>query len=161
MGEIDRLREISELARIQAAFEIEAQGLPKEEKGKLENERIERLRFLAKEQLKLHRSSKRISASSILSLDTTTVTVDTKERMLTEIVNQLERTHSKEWITQYGSLMNEIDRKVSPLYTGDHKITTESDTTTTTSNTSKEESIERVVECTDSSLINESQTEEE
>merc|ERR1712161_113460 len=111
------------------------------------------------------------SATSILSMQsinedhenstTTTVTVDTKERMLTEIVNQLERTHSQAWITQYGSLMNEIDHKVSSLYTGDHQITTESDTTTT-SNTSKEDSIEKVVEHSDSSsLINESQTEEE
>merc|ERR1712161_177963 len=107
------------------------------------------------------------SATSILSMQsinedhenstTTTVTVDTKERMLTEIVNQLERTHSQAWITQYGSLMHEIDRKVSSLYTGDHKITTESNTTTTTSNTSKEESIERVAEHSDSSsLINDS-----
>merc|ERR1712238_11526 len=61
--EIERLKEISTLARIQATFEIEARGLPKEEKEKMEKARIDRLRFLAKEQLKLHRSSKRSSAT--------------------------------------------------------------------------------------------------
>jgi len=166
--EIERLKEISALAKIQAAFEIEARGLPKEEKAKMEKERIDRLRFLAKEQLKMHRSSKRISATSILSMHSmnedqqhkgaTIVTIDTKERMLTDIVSQLERTHSKEWITNYGSLMVEIDSKVSSMYTGDHKIT-ESDNTTR--NTSNEDGIEIVVERTDSSLINESYSEEE
>merc|ERR1712238_118246 len=66
--EIERLKEISTLARLQATFEIEARGLPKEEKEKMEKARIDRLRFLAKEQLQMHRSSKRISATSILSI---------------------------------------------------------------------------------------------
>merc|ERR1719464_766503 len=48
------LEEIQKLARIQAKFEIDSRDLPKEEKVMLEKERIERLRFLANEQLKVH-----------------------------------------------------------------------------------------------------------
>jgi hypothetical protein len=42
--------------------------------------------------------------------------------MMAGIVHRLEINHPKELVANYGYLMNEIDKKVSSIYTGDHKI---------------------------------------
>jgi hypothetical protein len=125
--ELERLEEIQKLARIQAAFEIEAGKLPKEEKAKAEKDRIQRLRLLAKQQLEFRRSSRKsICSVNVINEDghedDDVVTVDTKERMMAGIVHRLEINHPKELVANYGYLMNEIDKKVSSIYTGDHKI---------------------------------------
>ena len=125
--ELERLEEIQKLARIQAAFEIRAGKLPEEEKGRAEKDRIQRLRLLAKEQLEFHRSSRKcICSVNVINEygneDDDVVIVNTKERMLASIVNRLEANHPKDLVATYASLMNEIDKKVSSIYTGDHKI---------------------------------------
>ena len=125
--ELERLEEIQKLARIQAAFEIGAGKLPEEEKGKAEKDRIQRLRLLAKEQLEFHRSSRKcICSVNVINEygneDDDVGIVNTKERMLASIVNRLEANHPKDLVATYASLMNEIDKKVSSIYTGDHKI---------------------------------------
>ena len=146
--EITRLEEIQQLAREQAEFEKEcAQNrITLEEKERLEKDRIDRLRMLAKEQLELHRSSsrRRISASSALSLSSPTTTsnavireneeeeeqqqqqdviIDTKERIMADIVRRLQRNHSQQFVENCGALMTEIDTKVASMYTGHHHIT--------------------------------------
>ena len=123
--ELERLEEIQKLARIQAAFEIGAGKLPEEEKGRAEKDRIQRLRLLAKEQLEFHRSSRKcICSVNVINEygneDDDAGIVNTKERMLASIANRLEANHPK--VATYASLMNEIDKKVSSIYTGDHKI---------------------------------------
>lgn len=125
--ELERLEEIQKLARIQAAFEIGAGKLPEEEKGRAEKDRIQRLRLLAKEQLEFHRSSRKcICSVNVINEygneDDDVGIVNTKERMLASIVNRLEANHPKDLVATYASLMNEIDKKVSSIYTGDHKI---------------------------------------
>ena len=125
--ELERLEEIQKLARIQAAFEIGAGKLPEEEKGRVEKDRIQRLRLLAKEQLEFHRSSRKcICSVNVINEygneDDDVGIVNTKERMLASIVNRLEANHPKDLVATYASLMNEIDKKVSSIYTGDHKI---------------------------------------
>lgn len=125
--ELERLEEIQTLARIQAAFEIVAGKLPEEEKGRAEKDRIQRLRLLAKEQLEFHRSSRKcICYVNVINEygneDDDVAIVNTKERMLASIVNRLEVNYPKDLVATYASLMNEIDKKVSSIYTGDHKI---------------------------------------
>lgn len=132
--EVERLQEIQKLARKQTKFEIEAfeRELSKEEKTKLEKVRIERLRFLAKEQLdfygKKQRKSAVAAAHSIMEAinveqeDDDVTVVDTKERMMADIIGRLQRNHSNDLVVTYGSLMNEVDNKVSTIYTGDHHI---------------------------------------
>jgi hypothetical protein len=146
--ELERLEEVQKLARIQAAFEIEAGKLPKEEKAKAEKDRIQRLRLLAKEQLEFHRSlRKSICSVNVINEDgdeeDDVVTVDTKERMMADIVNRLEASHPKDLVATYGSLMNEIDKKVSSIYTGGHKIveTQWGDIMANTSNKEEEEAM--------------------
>jgi len=125
--ELKRLEEIQKLARVQAAFEIEAGKLPEEEKGWAEKDRIQRLRLLAKEHLEFDRSSrKNICSVNVINEDgdeaDDVAIVDAKERMMADIVNRLEANHPKDLVATYGSLMSEIDKKVSSIYTGDHNI---------------------------------------
>ncbi len=57
--EKERMEEIQALAREQARFEIEARGLPKEEKTLQEKERMERLHQLAREQARFEYDQRR------------------------------------------------------------------------------------------------------
>lgn len=129
------LREIQILAREQAEFEILAMetNLSEEEKKRLEETRIRRLRSLTKQILTLQNngSKRRGSTGGDLIMDAinddkkvgdSTTHINTKERMMATIVAKLERNHSQNWILKYGSLLNEVDSKVSTIYTGDHHI---------------------------------------
>lgn len=131
--EYDSLREIQRLAREQAEFERTAVelNLSKEEKTRLESSRIKRLRSLAKEILLVHNHKRRPSSGADRIMDAIKddrkehddpVVIDTKERMMADIVAKLEKNHSHNWVVKARSLMSEVDSTVSTLYTGDHHI---------------------------------------
>ncbi|VEU43319.1 unnamed protein product [Pseudo-nitzschia multistriata] len=148
--EKERLREIQILASEQARFEIEAfeQKMSKEEKAHLERARIERIKFLAHEQLVLHTTKRRKSTAAHCIMeainngehgDDNIMLMDAKERTMANIVSQLQKRHSENWIAKYGSLMNEVDSKVATVYTGDHHIVETKSVNTDASNEKKKD----------------------
>jgi len=113
------------LAKEQAELEKSDlyQNSTKEERAFLEKDRLQRLRFLITNSRRL---SKKASSSSINSSDDNdtkeskqveeeekVVVLDTKERLMKDIKSKLEREH--------------VNTKVSSLYTGHHKVTSNSD----------------------------------
>jgi hypothetical protein len=94
--EKERMKEIQKLAREQARFEIEARGLPKEEKTLQEKERMERLHQLAREQAQYEYDRRRADdkrndqSNRIRSTDTTSSEANVQNRKYDASSNQKE-----------------------------------------------------------------------